>query len=86
MDNLIYIAFGRQTWPAVGGWPMEIIYTNILEHSLGGQPFNCFAGSAQTKSRVAATYISNIYKFNRFFKFNVCHVVAQVFFACQVHF
>ena len=28
---------GKHTWPAVKGWPMEIISTDIQEHNLGGQ-------------------------------------------------
>ena len=38
---------GKQTWPAVKGWPMEIISTYIQEHNLGGQPSTFFAGNAQ---------------------------------------
>ena len=60
MDNLIYIAFGRQTWLAVGGWPMEIIYANIQENSLGGQPLNYFAGRAQKIQDGRHIYIEHI--------------------------
>ena len=38
---------GKQTWPAVKGWPMEITCTYIQESNLGGQPCNFFAGNAQ---------------------------------------
>ena len=52
---------GKQAWPAVKSWPMEIISTDIQEHNLGGQHCKFFAGNAQkAKSKMAAINISYV--------------------------
>ena len=52
---------GKQTWPDVKGWPMEIISTGIQEHNPGGQPCNFLQKMhKKQKTKMAAINISYV--------------------------